>query len=62
MFGESAGRLAGFAGVMFGWTPDTFWKATPAELQALVRTVAGDAPSPLASADWVRLKEMFPDG
>ncbi|MEG3153112.1 phage tail assembly chaperone, partial [Sphingomonas sp. ZT3P38] len=36
-FAEAAVRLAGQAGVAFGWTPDVFWRATPAELLALVR-------------------------
>ncbi|MEZ0497157.1 phage tail assembly chaperone [Sphingomonas sp. IW22] len=62
MFAEAAGRLAGMAGVMFGWSPDAFWTATPAELAALVRTLAGDA-APVADArDLARLMEAFPDG
>ena len=28
--------MAGQAGVLFGWGPDRFWGATPAELAALV--------------------------
>lgn len=62
MFAEAAGRLAGFAGVMFGWGPDVFWNATPAELQALVRAAVGDAAPPLGSDAFARLKELFPDG
>lgn len=62
MFGESAGRLAGFAGVMFGWGPDAFWNATPTELQALVRAVSGETVAPLDGDAFARLKELFPDG
>jgi len=47
---------------MFGWTPDTFWRATPAELGALVAALAGDAPIPGDAALLARLKEQFPDG
>ncbi len=60
-FGDAALRLAGLAGVAFGWSPHTFWSATPAELGALVRAVLGDASA--ADAGLVaRLKERFPDG
>ncbi len=31
-FAESAARLAGLAARALGWTPATFWNATPAEL------------------------------
>lgn len=39
-FALAAGRLAGLAGVMFGWRPDEFWGATPAELGAVVAALA----------------------
>jgi uncharacterized phage protein (TIGR02216 family) len=55
-------RLAGMAGLLFGWTPDIFWNATPAELAALVRACAGEDVAPLAGAELARLKEAFPDG
>ncbi|UIJ45853.1 phage tail assembly chaperone [Sphingomonas cannabina] len=55
-------RLAGLAGVLFGWAPDTFWNATPAELGALVAAVAGDAPDALGGGELARLMEAFPDG
>lgn len=60
-FGDAAGRLAGLAGVAFGWTPDVFWRATPAELTALVRAVIGEA-APADSAVIAKLKELYPDG
>jgi uncharacterized phage protein (TIGR02216 family) len=60
-FAGAALRLAGLAGVAFGWSPEVFWRATPAELGALARAVTGDAPA--ADAALVaRLKERFPDG
>lgn len=62
MFGEAAVRLAGMAGVAFGWSPDAFWTATPAELGALVRALAGDEAPVADSGDLARLMEAFPDG
>nr|WP_140231464.1 phage tail assembly chaperone [Sphingomonas japonica] len=50
------------AGVAFGWSPDAFWQATPDELAALVRGLAGDAPAPPDRGDLARLMEAFPDG
>lgn len=62
MFVEAAVRLAGAAGLAFGWTPETFWTATPAELAALVRALAGDDVTPPGASEIARLKELFPDG
>lgn len=62
-FAASALRLAGQAGVAFGWSPDAFWAATPAELAALVAAVAGDRGAPPLGADELRgLRGRFPDG
>lgn len=60
--GEEFARLAGLAGLVFGWTPETFWNATPAELAALVRAAAGERVAPPAPNDIARLMERFPDG
>lgn len=61
-FADAARRLAGLAGLAFGWSPDRFWRATPAELAALVAAAAGETPDP-PSADLIaRLQEQFPDG
>lgn len=54
--------MAGLAGVAFGWAPDAFWCATPAELGALVQAMRGDAPDPCDRSTIDRLKERFPDG
>ena len=37
LFGTAARRLAGLTGRLFGWRPQEFWQATPAELQRVVR-------------------------
>ncbi|THD38340.1 MAG: phage tail assembly chaperone [Sphingomonas sp.] len=58
-FVSNAARLAGHAGILFGWAPDIFWAATPAELGALVAAVAGEQPAPV---DLAALMEAFPDG
>jgi hypothetical protein len=61
-FAEAAGRLAGMAGVVFGWAPDAFWAATPAELATLVTALAGDEGAVADAGDLARLMEAFPDG
>jgi uncharacterized phage protein (TIGR02216 family) len=62
LFADAASRLAGMAGLMFGWTPSAFWEATPAELGALVRALRGDDAAPLGADAAARLMEAFPDG
>jgi uncharacterized phage protein (TIGR02216 family) len=62
MFADAAVRLAGMAGLMFGWAPAVFWAATPAELAALVRALNGDEVAALGAGDLGRLMEAFPDG
>ncbi len=61
LFSESAGRLAGLAGALLGWRPDEFWRATPAELGAVVRAMIGDDGEAAGVAELARLREMFPD-
>lgn len=58
-FAVRAARLAGQAGLLFGWSPDAFWRATPAELAALAGAMAGDAPAPV---DLDAMMRRFPDG
>jgi hypothetical protein len=61
-FAQSAARLAGIAGAMLGWRPADFWSATPAEMAAVVRALAGDGAPSAGAGDLARLKGMFPDG
>ena len=64
-FADRAARLAGVAGALAGWRPDEFWRATPAELEAVLTALAGPAPDtaqPPAAATIAALKEQFPDG
>jgi uncharacterized phage protein (TIGR02216 family) len=63
VFSEAAGRLAGMAGALLGWRPDEFWRATPAELAAVLAALAGGGnPVPVTGNELARLKERFPDG
>ena len=63
MFSEAAAQLAGMAGALLGWRPDEFWRATPAELAAvLVALTGGGSTAPVTRDELARLKEMFPDG
>jgi hypothetical protein len=61
LFSDGAARLAGIAGALLGWRPDEFWRATPAELAAILGAFRPDAAAASAD-DLARLKEMFPDG
>ena len=63
-FAEGATRLAGFAGVVLGWSPDVFWHSTPAELAAVVAVLsgAGEMVPPPDRATLTKLQEAFPDG
>jgi hypothetical protein len=61
VFSQAAARLAGLAGVLLGWRPDEFWKATPAELALVLEAMAPTAAG-ASLDDLARLKGMFPDG
>lgn len=61
-FDTAAARLAGLAGLAFGWSPDRFWRATPAELAALIAAATGDGCAEPPGPDLIaRLQEQFPD-
>lgn len=64
-FRTSAVRLAGFAGAALGWTPDAFWRATPAELAAVVTAASGGgaaAVTPPDAATIAAMRRADPDG
>lgn len=56
-FGPGAARLAGLAARMFGWLPDQFWLATPAELAAALSPYRDESGEPLARDDLTRMME-----
>ena len=60
-FSHSAARLAGLAGALIGWRPDEFWRATPAELGAVLGAMAGPEAAPPGRAELERMMERFPD-
>ncbi len=66
-FTPAAARLAGLMGVLFHWTPDQFWVATPQEVAALfaalaeMREGAGDAVGPPDADTLIALMQRFPD-
>lgn len=55
-FGEAAARLAGQAALLIGWTPDTFWAATPEELAVIVNAAA---PPPAGGIDAATITAMM---
>lgn len=65
-FADEARRLAGFAGAALGWSPEAFWRATPAELATVVMAASGGggetAMAPPDAATLARMREAFPDG
>lgn len=63
-FRGAARRMAGLAGLAFGWEPEVFWRATPDELMALVEAMRGDGEGvmPPDATTIARLMEAFPDG
>jgi uncharacterized phage protein (TIGR02216 family) len=60
-FSESASRLAGLAGALLGWRPGEFWRATPAELEAVLGAMMGREPEAASRSDLERLMQRFPD-
>ena len=54
-FSEGAARLAGLAGALLGWRPDEFWRATPAELAAVLRALTGEEAPAASRGDLERL-------
>ena len=64
-FVDGARKLAGQAGLLLGWRPDEFWRATPDELETALGALAAVTPeqgTPPDRATLARLKEMHPDG
>lgn len=60
-FGPGAARLAGLAGRRLGWRPDEFWRATPAELAAILAPPSAAAARPLGRTELNRLMERDHD-
>ena len=56
-FGECAAALWPLAARALGWTADTFWTATPAELAGAFAEPAAEAPG-VTRADLERMMEQ----
>jgi len=64
-FADLARQLAGQAGLLLGWRPEEFWRATPEELAAALAplgVMAAPQAGEIDGATMARLKEMYPDG
>ena len=61
-FGIGAARLAGQCCLLFGWGPQRFWRATPAEVAAVVAAMAPDGRAGVSGAELARLREVLGDG
>jgi hypothetical protein len=61
-FAARARRLAGWAGVTFGWRPADFWSATPEELATLVEAMMPEQVTPPDAMLIERMQEAYPDG
>ena len=67
IFAILASKLSGTVSAAFGWTPDQFWNATPAELTVIFTAFTDGDPgspgtTPLDINQLEKLKETFPDG
>ncbi|MFY9351018.1 MAG: phage tail assembly chaperone [Sphingobium sp.] len=64
-FADAAVRLAGVAGWLLGWRPEEFWRATPAELAAVLGAAGGEgeaeAGAGVDGAELRRLMGVMPD-
>lgn len=62
-FAEGARRLAGVAGWLLGWRPEEFWRATPAELAAVLGAALGEdaVEAGVDGGELARLMEVMPD-
>ncbi|MDZ7587694.1 MAG: phage tail assembly chaperone [Parasphingorhabdus sp.] len=47
---------------MLGWTPDAFWRSTPAEILSIYRCYSPEPGAPPDAQILRKLKEQFPDG
>ena len=63
-FAVAAVRLAGLAGLRLGWSPDAFWRSTPADLAAVVAALTQPpaTATPPDPATIARLQAAHPDG
>lgn len=61
-FTQSATRLSGQTAILLGWRPDEFWRATPAELHAVVTALLPPECTLMDRSTLSQLQGHFPDG
>jgi hypothetical protein len=61
-FCATASALGGQTALLFGWRPDDFWNATPAELGAIMRAFQAKIDTSAGGDVLKALMEQFPDG
>lgn len=62
-FRELAIRLSGETALLWGWRPDEFWSATPAEVANIVTAMnGGSSGTPPDREQLAELMKEFPDG
>jgi len=61
-FGETAARLAGVAGLLFGWRPQEFWNVTPDELASLHAAMQPSEIAPPSRAELCQMMKEDSDG
>lgn len=61
-FASGASRLAGLSTRLFGWTPDQFWAATPAELATILTPESPTGEEPLTRSELDRMMERERNG
>jgi hypothetical protein len=62
LFAAGAVRLAGLVPRLLGWPPGEFWKATPAELAAILHPAEASHERPLSRVELEHLLEREGDG
>lgn len=60
-FADLAVQLCGQCALLFGWRPNEFWAATPAELACIARALTAQADVPHDRSDLEKLMQLFPD-
>ncbi|MFC3098245.1 phage tail assembly chaperone [Alteraurantiacibacter palmitatis] len=61
-FAAAAQQLAGLAARGLGWTPETFWNATPAELAASLAFEDPQQPAPVGRHELAQMMERDAHG
>lgn len=67
-FAPAASRLCGLMGLLFHWTPDQYWHATPHEVETLLaalRDMRGGEAGAITPPDAATMEMLcgtFPDG